>query len=263
MLEGPCYNAFKITEKGDQTVKRRLSVILLSLAIALPVMAQDTEEVPTIDQILDKYVQAIGGKAAVEKLTTRMMKGSLETPEGTGGSTEFYAKAPSKYVEMSNFPDYGIIQEGFDGTLGWSKNPESSARELSSAESAVNNREKNLHRDIRLKELYPKMTLRGTQRVGNRQAYLIEAVPLEGNPEKMYFDTQTGLLLRRELERVTMEEGIVLLEIFLDDYREVDGVKLPFTIRRSTPDYSYALKFSEIRHNIPIEDARFHKPTTP
>jgi len=67
-------------------------------------------------------------------------------------------------------------------------------------------------------------------------------------------------LLKRDFERITLEDGIVQYEVLYSDYRDVEGLKLPFNIERRTPDFTMIWKFSEIKNNAPVEDAVFAKP---
>src|SRR5437870_13266315 len=106
-------------------MKLTLTTIILSLLIAVTAFAQGTPrkpaadakpaaKLPTVDQVLDKYVQAIGGKAAVEKATTRVAKGSFEIPAfGATGTAEIYAKAPNKAATIVTVAGYGTVQEVF------------------------------------------------------------------------------------------------------------------------------------------------------
>jgi hypothetical protein len=73
----------------------------------------------------------------------------------------------------------------------------------------------------------------------------------------MYFDITSGLLIRRD----TTIQGTTL-QAYFEDYKEVAGVKLPFTIRRSRPDFSFTYRFNEISHNVAIDDTKFDKPTS-
>ncbi|HEV2666838.1 MAG TPA: hypothetical protein VG324_18105 [Blastocatellia bacterium] len=264
-------------------MKAKLTIIALSLVSCVAGMAQSAQQkskleqeganapasTPTVDQILDKYVQAIGGKAAFEKLKTRVMKGTWENLTTTRVSPiEIYAKAPNKRVEIFIAGDYDSSR-GFNGAVGWSLNmTETGFRELSGHGLAAEKREAEFHREIKLREIYPRWTLAGKERVGDREAYVIEATPAEGDTEKMYFDVQTGLLIRRDgtIEapkdgRIPVESLIKIpVESYFEDYREIDGVKLPFTVRHSLPGVRTIIKFKEIKHNTPIEDAKFNKP---
>jgi outer membrane lipoprotein-sorting protein len=216
---------------------------------------------PTVDQVLEKYAQAIGGQAAYEKVTTRIMKGSVEIPDDNAtGTAEVYAKAPGSYRSTMNFPGYGVIEAGVDGEKGWERNPDAGLRAMSRADLEFAKRDHHFYRELRLKELYPKMEMAAAMEVNGRSAYVITATPAGGPAEKFYFDAQNGLLVKHDYERVTLEDGIVQYEVFYSDYREVDGIKVPYAIEQRTPDSTMILKFVEVRNNAPVEDALFQKP---
>ncbi len=214
----------------------------------------------TVDQILGKYRQAVGGQAAFEKLMTRVAKGSFVQIQGTTnitGPVEIYAKAPNKVAWIM---DNGKVQQIFDGTVSWIKNVRGGAYQISGEPLARVKRESDFYREINLGEIYPKMTLIRKDKVGDRETYVIEAVPRDGKPDTIYFDAQTGLLIRLD-GVIEGEKGKPApTEIYFEDYREVDGVKLPFTTRQSGPGYNITIKLYEIKHNVPIDDTKFKKP---
>jgi hypothetical protein len=175
------------------------------------------------------------------------------------GPLESYAKAPNKNVTTINITGFGVVQFGFNGTTGWSQDPQSGLRELAGSELADTRRDAEFYKDIKLKQLYPKMTLTGKEKVGEREAYVIEATPADGKPEKMYFDTQTGLLVRVDNDRES-PQGAAHVETYFEDYKETGGVKTPFTVKIVRPEISFTLKTTEIKQNVPIDDAKFNKP---
>src|SRR5262245_21317324 len=82
--------------------------------------AKTTTVEPTVDQILDKYMQASGGRQAVEKITSRMTKGTVEfSTMGLKGEMENYAKAPNKTLTIINLSGVGEFREGDDGKIAW------------------------------------------------------------------------------------------------------------------------------------------------
>jgi hypothetical protein len=178
---------------------------------------------------------------------------------GAGGPIEIYAKAPNKNLVIINIPGFGVIQQGYNGTVAWSQEPSSGLRELSGPELVSAKRDAEFYADIKYKEMYSKMTVKGKEKVGEKEAYLVEAVPTEGNLQKIYFDTQTGLILRQDRE-VESPAGKMPVEVYLEDYKEVDGIKVPFTIRQVTPAISFTIKVQEVKHNVPVDDAKFNKP---
>ena len=264
-------------------MKRTLTTLFLCLAVAITTFAQGGQEkkpaepkqadpkpaetkpaeaLPTVDQIVEKHVQAVGGKAAMEKLTTRAVKGTIEIPAmGISGPTESYAKAPNKTVNKISLGGVGDFAQGYDGTTAWEQNPMAGFRVLSGPELALMKREAEFHGDLKFKEMYPKAVVKGKQKLGDRDVYLVEATPAEGGPEQLYYDAQTGLLARRDFV-VDSPQGQFPTETYLEDYREVDGVKIPFTMRQTNPMVSFTIKVTEVKHNVPVDDAKFNKPAS-
>jgi hypothetical protein len=222
--------------------------------------SKPADGLPSVDQILDKYVQAIGGKAAVQKVTSMAMKGTFEVPAfGASGTVERYSKAPNKMVIIVEIGGFGTVQQGYNGTAGWAQDPQNGMRDLAGKELAQTKREADVHRDIKFKELYPKMVVVGKDKVADRDVYVIEATPGDTGPEKMYFDVQSGLLVRTDLTAYNAGEEVAN-QTFLEDYKDVDGLKVPTTIRQTNPNISFTIKFTDIKSNVPVEDTKFNKP---
>ena len=226
---------------------------MLALAAAL-LPAQTSPS--GVDAILERCIRAVGGRAAVERVTSRVMKGSLVTPGGAM-TLEIYEKAPNKFLRILENPASGRSENGFDGQAAWSRNPQRGLRDVTGPEVENFKREQSLHRQILWKELYPEMRAAGQETLDGRETDLVEA---QAGPEvtyKLYFDRENGLLLRSD---VSMRG--VTIHAYFEDYRDVDGVKLAFTIRRvrSSDGFQWSDRFTEIRHNVPIEDAKFAKP---
>ena len=223
--------------------------------------APPAAEAPSVDQILDRYVQGVGGQDAVQRVTSRQMKGTLDnSDDGTTSPMEVFAKAPNKYLEVVSLGDAGQTLQCWNGETGWGKDPDSGLHEMEKSDQAAAKRDYDFYREVHLKDLFPKMALAAKTKVNDRDAYIVEATSSDGATEKLYFDVESGLLVRRDYERVTIDDGIVLYEVDYDDYKDVDGVKLPSTISRKTPDYTLTYRFTEIKNNVPIDDAKFSKP---
>lgn len=241
-------------------MKSAWTFLLLCPAVGV-FAAPPPAEAPSVDQILDRYVQSVGGKDAIEKVTSRTMKGTLDnSDDGTTSPAEVFAKAPNKYLEVVNLGEAGQALQCWDGQTGWGKDPDSGLHDMDKSDLVAAKRDYDFYREIRLKDLFPKMALTGKTKVNDRDAYIVEATTADGATEKLYFDVESGLLVRRDYERVTIDDGIVLYEVDYDDYKDVDGLKLPATVSRKTPDYALTYRFTEIKLNVPIEDAKFNKP---
>ncbi len=201
---------------------------------------------PAVDQIIERYVAARGGRVALEKLTSRVTKGKAEISSmNLVGTTELFEKAPDKAVTNINVPGLGLMQRGYDGTKGWWQDSMRGYIRFNGYGLTDMRREAVFHRELKLKELYDRLSVTGKEKVGEREAYVLQEMFGTFGAEKLYFDVETGLLLRRN-------------NIYYEDYREVDGISLPFTIREeSSNGFNFIFRVTEVRHNIAIDDAVF------
>ena len=238
-------------------MNRKVIFFLLILLAVPSLFGQTSASLPTVDQVLAKFVEGAGGKAALQKITSRYVKGILEyVGEGTTQNIEIYKKAPNRYFRLNTTLD-GPYKEGFDGSVGWSIYPGETLRVLSGAELSRFKRNSDLYLELKLKEHLPNLTVKGKEKVGNTEAIVLEAVSTTGAPEKLYFDTQSGLLIQNDYE-VETPDGKNYVTVLFENYKEVDGIQLPFTIRQVTEDTM--IRIAEIKHNLSIDDSKFGKP---
>jgi outer membrane lipoprotein-sorting protein len=218
-----------------------------------------TATLPTIDQILDKYIAGAGGRAAIEKITSSG-KGTIDIPAvNISGTVELIQKAPDKALTVVDLAGVGQQREGYDGTTGWSDDPANGFRQKDGVELAEAKRGATFGRELKMKQLYPTMVVKGREKVDDSDAYLVEATPAEGSPVKLYFDVASGLLVRQVATR-QMPQGPLEVEVTFADFRAVDGVKRPFTIRQATSMFIATIHLTEVKHNAPIDDAIFKAP---
>lgn len=198
---------------------------------------------PEVEPILEKYAEAVGVRAAGARLSTRVSKGRIEGAYAgmkVSGTVEVLEKAPNKYVTLVDVNGLGVIRHGFTGEYGYMQIPMFGFRRIEGAELAE------LKLDARagwaddLRQLYTSMKLKGKEDVAGAPAFVVEATTEAGAHTTLYFDAGTGLLVRRD-------------KTFYEDFREVDGLKLPFRVR---DDFS-VITYSEVKHNVAVEDARF------
>jgi hypothetical protein len=214
---------------------------------------------PTVDQILDRYVRAIGGRESLAKMTTRISRGSRIGADGVLVPEEVYQKAPDKLLVITRYPEIALSVR-LNGHGGWA-GEKGKENEITGEELAELEREATFYKELSLKGLYSIIKAAGKVSVAEKEAYVIEAISRSGNSEWLYFDTQTGLLVRRYRESKTVL-GPFPLQTDFDDYQVVDGVKLPLTIRWSMPGRVWGRRIAEVKHNVSIEDEQFSLPAT-
>jgi hypothetical protein len=214
----------------------------------------------TADQVLEKYVEMTGGRAAYEKITSSISKGTMEiTAQNIRGTVETYSKAPTKFLLVQAIDGVGQFTQGYDGQMGWGQDPFLGLRNLEGAELANFKRDASFHSDLKWRELYDKVELVGTQKVGDRDAYVIRMTPSIGKPVTRYFDTETFLIVRSDVVSET-PFGTLNMESYPSDYRVVDGVKMPFQLMMKAPSGEMVMKITEVKNNVDIDDAKFVKP---
>jgi hypothetical protein len=216
---------------------------------------------PAVAEVLDRYVRAVGGKTALEKLSTRVLKGWLVAQGGLKAPLEIYEKAPNKMLIVFQIPG-NPSTVGFDGAMAWEKNQQNGVREMKGGEVDFVRRTAEFHKEMNLSRLYPRLEAKGQAKLGERQAYVIDATSAAGSLVRLYFDADTGLLVRQDFE-MEGPQGKMPMQIYFEDYRVVDGVKLPFVRRWERAGFTFTQKVDEITHNVAIDDARFAKPAAP
>lgn len=236
-----------------------VSVPPLPRVMPQPPAPRPTGPMPKAEEILAKYTQAVGGKEAVEKIKTRVIKGQSVAANGQGFPLEIQFAAPDKYTLSVALPQ-GASAQKFNGTAGWLKN----SREDRAMESPDLAKAKSLALSLeilQLKEPYPRLGFGGYDKVGDRECVVLRGALPDRRRVRFLFDKETGLLLRRIVQTETVI-GIDTEQTDYDDYRDVEGVKVPFLIKTLYLDnnYSSTRKFTEIKHNAKVDDAQFALP---
>ncbi len=215
---------------------------------------------PAPEALIEKYVQATGGQAAIDKITSRAIKGSFTSANGNTGTYELLQSGADKAYE-SFVTQRGSLERAINGNSGWEKTQQG-VREITGQPLTDLQLSLQLFRNLRLKDQYTRLRFGGREKIGERDAYVVVGWRSQTEIERLFFDVETGLLLRR-IGYLRTSIGIIPNQIDFEDYRDVDGVKLPFTIRISTVDASNAYsvrKLSEIKLNAPVDESKFAKP---
>ncbi len=212
------------------------------------------------DRLLDKYLQAVGGAAAVEKITSRVMKGTI-TFGDSKVPIDIYSKDPDKRISFTHTPD-GDSVTAFDGHEGWLGFPGRPVREMHGSEIDAAAMDADLHFPVHLKGMLSGAQVRGTEKIGENDAYVVIGKREGKPPLRLYFDKQSGLLVRLVRYGET-PLGRMPTQIDYADYREAGGVKIPFRWTLARPNGRFTIQVSEVKENVPVEDAKFAKPAAP
>jgi len=227
-----------------------------------------TPALPSADEIFSKYAAALGGQTAIDKLKSRTVKGTVTQANGSSVQFELSQAAPDKFYLLLTTPQ-GTIERGFNGQVGWEKT-DRGVREITGAELVNFKAANGLFSLLKLKEQYSRPPRVRKDKLGDRDVYIVDGTTIENRRMRLYFDATSGLLLRRTTTMPTIV-GIIPDQIDLEDYREADGLKFPFTARAAAVEVGNPTStrtFTELKLNVPVDESKFNmppapKPTTP
>ena len=231
-------------------------------------IARSEPDAPSIDTILGKYLQALGGAERLATLRSLSIKGiysgydtlSLKVP------VEILVRAPNQRVMVVHGYD-GDMTTVYDGQAGWIAGPETMkpvpVMALTGGNLDVARIETELFFPSRIKEMLTDWRVGQITGIGDRDVQFVQArVRAGGLPVTLYFDVESGLLVR-VVQNTSSPVGINPRQIDFSDYREVAGIKMPFRWTVTWTDGRSTTEVSEIQPNVAIEGSRFGKPSAP
>jgi len=216
---------------------------------------------PSADRVWTNYVNAVGQADPLAPAGGIVVSGYDERSEGRYGKVEITVAGPDRY-RLTLSTAAGPTNQGLDGDGAWVVSGDRVVRLSAPADLARMRRI--ARRYLPVKERPSDLKVVGVERLADGDAYVatgrIDAI----TTETMYFDVVTGLL-RRDV--TTSETLLVPLQeqVEYDDYRDVNGVQMPFRVRTSTgaPYDTVTRIFNEIRRGVPVDDAVFRPPSEP
>jgi outer membrane lipoprotein-sorting protein len=222
-----------------------------------------TPALPSADEVFSKYAAALGGQATIDKLKSRTAKGTVTQANGNSFQFELTQAAPDKFYLLVTTPQ-GTIERGFNGQVGWEKTARG-VREVTGTELVSFKAANGLFTLLKLKEQFSRAPRVRKDKLGDRDVYIVDGTTTENRRMRLYFDAASGLLLRRTTTMPTMV-GIIPDQIDLEDYREADGLKFPFTARAAILEVGNPTStrtFTELKLNAPVDDSKFNMPPAP
>jgi len=219
--------------------------------------AEAHANLPTADQILDKYLAAVGGADALRKIKSRIQKGTLDAG-GMQFPIEVYSEAPDKRVSISH-PQGGSSVTAFNGEVGW-LSIRNGVHMMTAAEREAARIDAELYFPARVRELYKDFRVRPGEEINGRATYLVMAKDPDRPSLQLYFDQESDLLLRL-LRFAQTPLGQNPTQIDYADYRETAGVKIPYRWTLTRPNGSFTIKVDQVEQNVPIDEKLFVPPS--
>jgi photosynthetic reaction center cytochrome c subunit len=216
------------------------------------------KNLPSADWLVKKYIEALGGAEVLENITSRVGTGSA-TVSGHKVKMELLVQSPGKWAVIQHGEE-GDSAEVFDGRTGWFTFPGRLPRDMHRPEIEAAQMDADLQFPLHIQQVFPELRAEYPENVGDRESYVLLGIRENQPGAKFYFDEETGLLAR--LVRYGESPlGVNSSQIDYADYREVNGVQVPFRVTVSNPKGNLTMQFEQIRQNVAIDPERFARPS--
>jgi hypothetical protein len=243
---------------------------LLAILTAAAVCRAGIAHSQTADDVVEKHLAALGGRAALEKLTSRVETGTISVSIAGGelsGSIEIYNKVPNKSrtlikIDASQFGVGQILQDQrFNGTSGYAIDTLNGNRELTGDQLELARINAFPSPLLQYKSAGSTLELLGRETVNDRDAFVLRLTPMTGRAARLFIDAETFLLTKILITvNVPQLGGDVEQTILVSDYREVDGVKVPYQIQSNNQFQTVLITPTKVEQNVAVDDKMFLKP---
>ena len=222
-----------------------------------PPAAAKPAELPAASAVLDKYVQAVGGADAMAKMGSHVQKGKLSGFGPEPVPVDVSAKSPDKRITTVH-NQRGDNVTAVNGDKGWLGNSGRPPRDMSAGESEAARLDAALLFPSDLRRLFQSFETVRTETIDGKDVIKVRAKNEEKSSTELWFDAQSGLLARVMRYQDT-PVGRNPTQVDVADYRDVDGVKVPYRWTIARPSGRFTIQLDESK-NVPVEDATFEKP---
>ena len=245
-----------------------MRVIVKGVLLTSFVLMGAAASAQTADDIIEKSIAAAGGRAALAKVTSRATTGTitLTTPGGDlAGTLAILNQAPNKMHTVITLDLSAMgggmmtIDQRFDGT-------NASATNSMQGETPVTSGQVDTWRNaifpspfLDYKERGTKIELTGKEKIEGRDAYVLLMTPAKGSATRMWVDATTFQPVKSVATIETAEAGPVEQTLVVSDFRDVDGIKVPFRLVGSSAIQTFTIVVTKVEHNVKVDPARFTK----
>lgn len=239
-----------------------VSVPIISADEKMPELSKKEIEKPTFpkpEALLEKYLAAIGGADALNKIASRLQKGTI-TAFGAKQPFDVYSKAPFLRLSTVHLKNMDSVT-AYDGKNGW-MSVLGRVRHMNSQESEGARMDADLALPAHLASMFSKFETKEGETLDGHATWQVIGSREGKPPVRLFLDQQSGLLLR--LVRYTDSLlGLNPLQIDFADYRDSGGAKTPFRWTQSRPGNHFTVQIESSEVNVLVEDSKFVQPPQP
>jgi photosynthetic reaction center cytochrome c subunit len=216
---------------------------------------------PAADAVIHKYIKALGGAEAAEKISSRVQKGKVTGVGDQPVAIDIYTQKPGKRISIMHLPGNESVT-AYNGKEGWTGSTGRPSRPMNSSDMDAAAMDADLQFSTHIPQRFSDLKVVREEAIAAHPAYVLVGTRDGYPPVEMYFDEETALLVRlvRYAETVL---GRNPTQIDYEDYRVVDGVKAPFRWTIARPSGSFTIEVDQLQQNVPIDEQKFVKPPDP
>jgi hypothetical protein len=223
-------------------------------------LARAADDLPKAETILDKYVEATGGKAAYEKHHSEISKGSLEFQAlGLKGSVTSYRAEPDKSLTEIDLGSLGKSRDGSDGKVFWSLSSMVGPHVKEGAEKAQAVLTARFNAEVNWRDLFKEVKTTGTDTVDGKECYKVEMTPSEGPPIMQCYDKQSNLMVKATMT-AQGPMGEQVMDSYATDYRKEGDVLMPHKIKSNLAGQEIVISVDSVVFDTEIPASKFALP---
>jgi len=234
-------------------------VLALTLFAPLALFAAD-QPLPPAEKVMNHFIEASGGRAAFEKLTNQVQKGTVSFPaQGIKGTMTVYEAAPTNGRQVIEIPGVGKLEAGTSGDVAWENSVLQGARVKEGPEREEALRDSTFNSPLYWQRLYSKVEVVGAETVEGHDCYKLLLTPQTGHPTTEYYDKTSGLLIKSQGTRVS-SMGEIAGEILYDDYRKEGDVLTAHKLTERFASQEFQVQFQTVELNAKLPPGIFDPP---
>ncbi len=223
-------------------------------------LAEEAANLPSVDDILKRNVEALGGEKAMRKLKNRVARGKIELAVfGAEFPVVMRQMVPNKEMMELTIEGLGAIRDVFAGSKGWTETPDGTVTEKKERELANKKIDADFYVYLHFKKNYPTIKLQGVEEVAGKKVFAVRMTPKKGDADTFYFDAATGLVAG-VASTSEMQGQEVKTRVLFRGYKAVDGVQIPHTLELEEPaSAGFTIRLESVKHNVKSDSKWFKK----
>jgi hypothetical protein len=222
--------------------------------------ANRADDLPKADALLDKYVEALGGKAAFGRIHSEISNGSMEFPAmGLKAKVITYNTEPNLHMTEMTLEGIGKIQEGNNGEVAWSLSAMQGPRVKDGDEKAETLLASRLNAESMWRDIYTKVETVGTETFDGKDCYKVAMTSKAGSTQTRWLDKQSGLMLK-SVNKTKTAMGEIESESIFADYRKDGEILHPHKVAITAGAIKMAITMDSVQYNAEIPKDKFDVP---